>query len=403
MRILLVHRYFWPDVAPYAQMLRIMARRYAEEGHDVAVFTSQPSYNDVRDGHREPRLQELDGFRVYRMPLLPESKTRPIRRAINSLCFAIGLVWYCLRRPAYDVMTVSTVPPVIMGAAARMVAALRRTSYVYHCQDIHPEAATVSGVLTHRWLLRFMSWIDHRNCQKSAATVVLSEDMRASLLQRGLPTGNILIINNFIMDDGVQPEAVPSMLEKPAGTFRVLFAGNIGRYQGLEAVIDAAKTLAEHPKLHFVFVGAGAAAEALKERAGALLGSTVFFYPFQQLPVVLEMMRNADLALVSLQANMFRYAYPSKTMMYMEAGCRILAVIEPESELARLVLAAGIGSTCPSDSALIAQCVRYEYGREPLTVHEREAIRRCGEAMFGQATILGKWSELMRTLEAGRS
>jgi len=47
MHILLVHRYYAPDVGAYPSMLKIMAERFVDEGHTVTVFSTQPGYNNV--------------------------------------------------------------------------------------------------------------------------------------------------------------------------------------------------------------------------------------------------------------------------------------------------------------------------------------------------------------------
>ena len=44
LRLLLVHRYFWPDTPPYAVMLRAIAAHWAAAGHRVEVLAGQPSY-----------------------------------------------------------------------------------------------------------------------------------------------------------------------------------------------------------------------------------------------------------------------------------------------------------------------------------------------------------------------
>ena len=86
MRILLVHRYYWPDTPAYAQMLHLMAKRFVEAGHEVTVFSTQPSYNDaVAD--KLPSKQVVDGVTIYRTPLMKEQKTKLLVRAINVVLF----------------------------------------------------------------------------------------------------------------------------------------------------------------------------------------------------------------------------------------------------------------------------------------------------------------------------
>ena len=52
MKILLTHRYFWPDTVNCGQILKIVAEHFSSQGHTVEVITSLPSYN-------------LDSLKIY--------------------------------------------------------------------------------------------------------------------------------------------------------------------------------------------------------------------------------------------------------------------------------------------------------------------------------------------------
>ena len=55
MRIVAIHRYYWPDRAPYASILRRIVNRWTEEGHEVTVLSAQPTYGAGAD--KQPRRQ----------------------------------------------------------------------------------------------------------------------------------------------------------------------------------------------------------------------------------------------------------------------------------------------------------------------------------------------------------
>ena len=72
----------------------------------------------------------------------------------------------------------------------------------------------------------------------------------------------------------------------------------------------------------------------------------------------------------------YRYAYPSKLAMYLEAGCRVLAVVEGASELARLVEDTKVGASCPpGDPRGVAEAILQEYERSRTTEPAPRAIR----------------------------
>ena len=104
MRILIVHRYYAPDVGAYPQMLRIMADRFAAQGHQVTVFSTQPGYNNVTT-EKLPRRVMRDGIEEIRVSLFKENKKNTIGRALNVFLFLSQLVLHSfVRFRRYDLM-----------------------------------------------------------------------------------------------------------------------------------------------------------------------------------------------------------------------------------------------------------------------------------------------------------
>jgi len=239
------------------------------------------------------------------------------------LVFAIRLVLHAVRwRRRYDLIVVTTIPPVIMGLAARAVQRMTGTPYLYHCMDLYPEIAEFAGVVRSVALSKLARRLDCTTCRRAAKVIVLSEDMQRTLTSRGLDTTNYVILNNFDIEDEANRGAVP-LPPKAPGIFRMIFAGNIGRFQGLEYLVDAiSEVSSEFPETELLFVGAGVRSDALKERAGPLLGRNIRFLDHQPLQGVMTLLAESQLAVVSLERDMYKVAYPSKTMAYLKSGCR---------------------------------------------------------------------------------
>ena len=379
-------------------MLYIMGRKFAEQGHDVTIFSAQPGYNDAYDGPPLQRKEHVDGMTIIRIPLLKENKKKPIPRAINFMIFGMWLFFHAVfRGRAYDLMTVSTFPPTVMAAVARVICFFRKTEYIYHCMDLYPEIAQASGMLKRSLPLRIAAWVDRRNCQKAKAVVVLSDDMLLSLKERGLAGDNVHVINNFIIDTVDHSATIPEAFEKPSDKFRVLFAGNIGRFQSLETIVDAGKILESNNEIEFWFIGAGVSVDALKEQAGSLLDQSIFFHPYLQIEAVMKVINRAHLGVVSLAPKVIRSAYPSKTMSYLEAGCKLLCLVEDDSSLSSMVKDSGLGSVCsqPATAEQVAEAISSEFKLWKTTDYDRDAIQEVGRSHFAQDVILDCWLQLL--------
>jgi glycosyltransferase involved in cell wall biosynthesis len=399
-RILLVQRHYWPEVGAPALQARRVAERLQKEGHRVTVLSSFPGYNSAYEGPRPAAAEVVDGVEVIRVRLPREWKGALLVRALDAFPFPLGVIFHLLTRwGKYDLIITSTAPPVLLAAAVRLVSQITRSRYVYHLQDLNPEAALLAGLVTEDWKTRLLARLDYRSCRDAAALVILSKDMRATLSGRGIDVSDVRVINNFVTFEIAENTEVPTGLGKPPGRFRVLFAGNLGLVQDLETVIKAAHSLRDREAIEFVFVGGGALAPALQQQAGDLVGRSVYFYPYQPLSTTLRLMADADLGLVSLSPGIHRVAFPSKTMAYLAAGCPILVVADPDSELAAFPESTGTGRSCrPENPDELAAAIAAEH--DSGAGRDREHIHRVAREYFGEERALGAWAELVDELTA---
>ena len=407
MKLLLVHRYIRPDTPGYAHMLYIMGQHFAKQGHEVTIFSAQPSYNDAYDGPSLPKVQQVDGMTVIRTPLFKETKKNALMRSLNFLRFSMALFCHAVfRRQAYDLMTVTTFPPAIMGFLARMIGCFRKTKYVYHCMDLYPEVAETSGVIKRKFLLSLARSVDKRNCQKAGAVVLLSDDMRRTIAKRGIATDNTHSINNFIIDHYDSSLQLPTEIEIAPNEFHVIFAGNMGRFQSLDTIVAAAKIIAEknsgvEPAIKFLFVGAGTETEALKSLSGDLLNKSIFFHSYYPIQTALTIISRCQLGVISLGAGVIECAYPSKTMTYLEAGCKLLTLVEPESALARMVVEKQLGQVCAAATPeAVADAILVEYKSWQGNGSDPEHVRKVGRSLFDQSLILSKWDNLLAEMDS---
>ena len=332
MKVLLTHRYFAPDSSPYGVILRRIALDLAAAGHEVEVFTSLPSYG--RDPAKAPRREQLGAVAVRRIWVFSEAKRNPLARLFNVLIYCAALFFHILRARA-DVVTACTFPPVIAAWSASLAARLSGARFVYHIQDIHPEISTYSGGRLGRGQpAHLLTALDNQTLRRADAIVTLSEDMVDTLRARGLGPLPITLINNPALEHDGDLIAPPPDLVKPEGTTRVIFAGNLGRFQNLLLLAEGvAQCFAAHSELELMFLGDGVALPELKTRWGD--HPQVRFAPFLPFAQAKGIIAGADIGLVSLNANIYRVAYPSKVSTYLDLGLRILALVEPESQMAR--------------------------------------------------------------------
>ena len=395
--VLAIHRYYWPDAPPYASILRAIVQHWRLKGFDTELLSTQPSYKLQANIAKRPKKELLDGTPVRRIALPREG--HKLVKPINMALFTIAVFVHVVRRRR-DVVMCSTSPPVALGAAASLATRLRRGKFIYHCMDLHPEIGALSGEFGNRFVYALLERIDRATCRRSTAIVVLSEDMKDSLLRRDSTiAAKIVVLNNFDLPDYDEAEASSAPAAGDSTRLRLVFTGNIGRFQGLEAVVEGLILAGRDADAELVFMGEGTAKAALETRAAQLpAGSraSITFLPHGTPTQARELMRTADLGLVTLTPEVIKFAYPSKTMTYLSEGLPLLVATETDSQLARTVSEERLGYVVPPlDVEAVASTIRMAADQRSDLAAMKATAHDYAGVHFSQAQALDRWAQLL--------
>lgn len=397
MKILSIYKYYWPDTAPYGSILKSILEKFAQDGHETSVLTAPPSY---AEGPVEPQAARecVNGVNIRRLAVPKERKGSMLLRLAVFLLFLLKAYAHASRNQA-DLILVNSYPPVLMGLFARFLKWMKKIPYIYHCQDIHPESLFLAGFLKDGPLYSLLRTIDRGTCLSAAAVVTLSEDMVDTLTKRGLPRERLHILNNFIQQKANMPAAANILAKASANQCNILYAGNLGTFQGLENIIAAAELVSRQTAdVRFFFMGAGLAKDDLAQAAGQMQNQTVFFIPFQPPDVAFAAMQNADFGIVALKARIYEVAFPSKTISYLSAGCPILLIAEKESKLGRFVLENDLGAVSAANPEEIAAVILDLFQNKVYWQNQRPHIQQVCWQNFSQDMILNRWASLLETI-----
>ncbi len=345
----------WFDPEPTFKGL-VFARELVRLGFDVEVVTGFPNYpgGKVYAGYKIKLIQRecIDDVQITRLPLYPNHDQSAIKRVLNYASFAASALVYSLfMAKRADVMYVYH-PPLTVGIAAILIRWVRAIPLVYDIQDMWPDTLRATGMLNNPRALalvgRVCDWVYKRVDQ----LVVLSPGFKRLLVQRGVPEGKIDVIYNWADESALMSPvgAVPAALPGP-DRFRVVFAGNMGKAQALDAVLDAAAILqARGSRASLVMLGGGVEVSRLKNRAQEMKLDIVVFLPPVPMSQVGSVLAAADVLLVHLSKEpLFEITIPSKTQAYMAMGKPLLMAVKGDA--ADLVRHAQCGSTVESENS----------------------------------------------------
>ena len=352
-RVLLLTQWFDPE--PTFKGM-VFARELVRLGFEVEVLTGFPNYpgGKVYPGYRIKLLQRevIDGVQVTRVPLYPNHGQSAIKRVLNYASFAASSLIYGLFMARRADVIYAYHPPLTVGITASLIRLLRRIPVVYDIQDMWPDTLRATGMVNNVRALNLVAAACQWVYRRVDHMVVLSPGFKRLLVQRGVPDAKVDVIYNWADEAALAaPQGqLPVSFPEPE-KFRIVFAGNMGKAQALDAVLNAAALLqARNSRVCFVLLGGGVEVSRLKQRTDELQLGNVMFLPPVPMVEVGNFLHAADALLVHLRKDpLFEITIPSKTQAYMTVGKPLLMAVNGDA--ADLVMQSGGGLVAESENA----------------------------------------------------
>ena len=351
-RLLLITHLFDPE--PTFKGL-VFARELVNQGFDVEVLTGFPNYPGgvLYPGYKiQPfHKSQVDGIQITRVPLYPSHDQSALRRFFSYFSFALSAAIYgafLAQRP--DVIYAYH-PPLTTGISALFIKLLRRAPIVYDIQDMWPDSLRATGMLTNSFLLSIVSLFCRATYSLVDHIVVLSPGFKRLLVARNVPASKISVIFNWADENSLDVTHSDSALNLPGNHhFRIMFAGNIGKAQALDTIIESAAILQElGSNIIWILLGCGIEMDRLKTEVVNRKLTNVVFLPSVPMGEVGFYLKSADALLVHLRKDpLFEITIPSKTQAYMTVGKPLLMAVDGDA--ADLVRQSGCGLVAESEN-----------------------------------------------------
>lgn len=406
-RLLLLTQWFDPE--PTFKGL-VFARELVHQGFEVEVVTGFPNYpgGKVYPGYRIKWFQRevIEGVHITRLPLYPSHDQSAIRRVLNYASFAASALIYGLFVAKRADVIYAYHPPLTVGITASMLRLLRRIPVVYDIQDIWPDTLRATGMLNNPLTLRIVGLVCNWVYRRVDHIVVLSPGFKRLLLQRGVPETKLSVVYNWADEISLEAPLGQTPVPFPAkDQFYILFAGNMGKAQALDTVLQAAELLQQQgSRVCWVMLGGGVEVAQLKRQAAQRGLANVVFLPPVAMTQVGAYLRSADALLVHLRKDsLFEITIPSKTQAYMAVGRPLLMAVGGDA--ADLLRQAGGGMLAESENAPALAHVAEQLANT--TTEDLAAMGQRAQAFYQEHMALAvgarRFGELFRQLsDAGR-
>ena len=404
MNILIITQYFWPENF----RINDLSLGLSAKGHQVTVLTGIPNYPDGRFfsgyGLFKKRVEDYQGVKILRVPLVPRGKSKGWQLALNFISFAlIGSLlssFYC--RGRFDVIFVCQLSPVTVGIPAIVMKRLKGIPILFWVLDLWPESLSSTGAVKSMRLLRWVGKLVRFIYCQCDRILVSSRGFIHSIVAMGGEPERIGYFPNWAeaLYKPYQMSKKVSAYDKLPKGFCVMFAGNIGAAQEFGTILTAAEYLKAYPDIHWLILGGGHMFGWVKEQVRQRGLSRNFHllgrHPLETMPHFFAL---ADVMLVSLKRDpIFSLTVPGKIQSYLACGRPIIGAIDGEG--GQLIEESGAGIASPAgDAKALAKAVSDMYHMPKLN---REKMGKRGkeyyDSNFERDMLLGRLERWMQEL-----
>ncbi|RDV28124.1 colanic acid biosynthesis glycosyltransferase WcaI [Alteromonas aestuariivivens] len=319
-----------------------LAENLVKKGIETEVLCAPPYYPEwtVSSPYSTKRYttELLDGAKVYRCPVYVPKQPSTIKRLLHlgSFAFCSALKLLTLFKKKYDFIFLVQ-PTFFCAPFALLFCKLTGTKLVMHIQDYELDAMLGLGMAGDGTLAKLLRKVESWFLKRMDVVSSISFSMLERAKQKGVPEDRLVFFPNWSDINFVSPQTPSQEFRERIGIEPsekiVLYAGNMGKKQGLEIILDAAKEFSDDEKVRFLLVGAGAQAQELKETTKQLGLTNVSYLPLQAWEDVPAMLAMADVHLVIQKKGAADAVLPSKLTNILAAGGNSIVTAEAGTEL----------------------------------------------------------------------
>lgn len=387
-------------IAPHNVALCEFLQAKGEDVEMVTTFAYYPAWRKAPpDRHVLFRTERINGVRVHRCWHFVPEKVSPWKRIIHEATFIVTSTLRVLALTPADVYVIVS-PPLLLGTAAWLVARLKRAPFVFHVQDLQPDAAVGLGMLRAGWFTRALYWLEAFAYKHATRVSGISEEIVDAFRRKGVPSEKLILFPNGV----VIPEQLPARGNFRARNnfatdeFLAVYAGNLGVKQGLNILLDAAEQLRDQPNIRIILCGDGAERSTLEKAVQDRHLGNMSMLPLHFGPDYQELLVDSDVSLITQQSGSGNAFFPSKLLVTLAHGSPVVTVADEESALAKAVKEGRFGiNVLPGDATRLGRTF-HELAQDRQALRQWGANGRAYVERYNQRKLLADFFEQLKSV-----
>lgn len=343
-KIFLITEYIDPDQNTTGYLFnKLYLNLKKEYGNDLKLIVKE-----------DPNASFDDAIVVSDMNL---NKKKLVQRFFFELIISFRFLWKILFHVGKNDLVFTGTTPIFLLPVVFLAKKIKKFQWVLLVHDVFPENLLSARIFKEsNFFYKIIKYFFDKFYSSPDQRIVIGHDMKV-LIDNKTYKNDSVIIQNWIDENDVNVEAKQdNKILNQLGWEKTQqpvfqFFGNIGRVQGIQNITDALEKLTPENRPKIVFIGSGAYEEQLQTSLDNLNDNNIqYIGPIHQ-SMKSQGLAACDIAIVTLAEGMFGLGVPSKAYFSMAADKPILAIMDEDSEVARMVKKHGIGWVVPAGNS----------------------------------------------------
>ncbi len=224
-----------PEVTGIAPYNTVLCEFLHEQGHQprmISAFCYYPAWQKLPTESRSIfRTDLMEEVPVHRCWLYVPRRVTPLRRIAHELSFVVTSFLRQLILPRPDVLVVIS-PPLLLGFAAWVLTRIKRAPFVFHVQDLQPDAAADLGMIREGVFLEMLRWLERFAYKRSSMVSGISKGILSTFSEKMVPISKQIFFPNGVdLPDYQKLPGRNSFRDRykiPNDAFLAIYSGNMG-------------------------------------------------------------------------------------------------------------------------------------------------------------------------------
>ena len=378
---------FYPETISTGYILTEIAKSLTEK-NEVNVITG-PKYYEVKQQNLE--YESLENIRIHRVNSNGYNKNILFTRLIGHFIVSLKMLLLMLKKIPRNSEVLIVTNPALLFLFSSFFIQKKNWKVKLLVHDVFPENLLVSGVLSSKSspLFLLLQYIFNKAFLKMETIIVLGRDMKTIFERKIGFEKRIEIIENWADLDNI------NFNENKSNNKKFLFAGNLGRVQGIETLLNVIKKI-KSDGFEFLFIGNGAMGKYVKNYI--IDNELINVKKIGWLPRIAqnEFLTKSTIGVISLKEGMYGLGVPSKLYNLLAAGKSIFYIGDKNSEIHLIMQEHEIGWFAEANNHEMIENVFLEIINCDQNILTEYSInsRKLSENFYSKKIILNKINRL---------